>query len=216
MLAGGTIALTVCGSQVADLVAQRFGGPGPVNRNSGHIGLRFPNVPVDLDIAAVGDANAHVLVTVHPGSIAGLSDADYAAVWFDPAGNAETRVFSAASGSGPTVLRALAGGGAALQIGGTWVSVLSPGSESRSPVPSWLASHPNYDLEVIRGGRGYALIPRNGAPDTRTLDLLATDGTRCGSTAFPVGGLSVGLDGTVIASEGDGGCSHSWWPALLR
>jgi Divergent InlB B-repeat domain len=218
VLAGGVVALVTCsGNGVEGWVGGlRFDRQHPAGVGGGNIGLRFPRPSVDSDIAAVGDAGAHLLMTVHPGSFAGLADADYAAVWFDPAGNAETKVFSAATGTGRTVLRALIGGGAAVQIGGKWTSVFRAGSASPDPVPPWLASHPNYDLEVIRGGRGYALIPRSGAADNKTLELFAADGTHCGSTTFPVGGLNVGLDGTVIASEGDGGCTHPWWPALLH
>jgi Divergent InlB B-repeat domain len=218
VLAGGVVALVTCsGNGVGGYVGGlRFDRQHPAGVGGGNIGLRFPRSPVDLDIAAVGDAGAHLLMTVHPGSLAGLADADYAAVWFDPAGNAETKVFSAATGTGRTVLRALIGGGAAVQIGGKWTSLFRAGSASPDPVPAWLASHPNYDLEVIRGGRGYALIPQSGAADTKTLELFAADGTHCGSTTLPAGGLNVGLDGTVIASQGDGGCTHSWWPALLH
>jgi len=33
---------------------------------------------------------------------------------------------------------------------------------------------------------------------------------------FPVRGLGVGKEGTVVGTSGDGGCTHPFWSGLLR
>jgi hypothetical protein len=33
---------------------------------------------------------------------------------------------------------------------------------------------------------------------------------------FPVGGLTTGVDGTVIGASGANACTKTWWPALLK
>src|SRR5947209_2999777 len=114
------------------------------------------------------------------------------------------------------VLRPLINGAVALQVGGNWVAILTAGSAVAHELPDWLAARDGFDLEIIRGGRGYALIPRNGAPDRKTLELISPVGERCGATTFPIGGLSVGFDGTVIAASGDGGCTKTWWTGVLK
>jgi len=82
--------------------------------------------------------------------------------------------------------------------------------------PSWLSSHRNYDLQIIRQGRAYALIPRDDVSPHDTLDLYSGAGDRCGSLKFPAAGLSMGPDGTVIGHAGEGGCTHPFWSGLLR
>ena len=215
---GGAIALTICGNGVLGaLMVYRFDGSGHRNADhTGAIGLNFSSNPKQMFITAAGDAGGHALVIVFPGSVAGLGGDDYAARWFAPDGQAETAVFSAGRGSGEPQLRALIGGGLALQIGGAWTAVFAAGSTAAQAVPGWLAAHANFDLETIRGGSAYALVPLDGAGDRKTLQFYSAAGNRCGATAFPVGGLTVGFDGTVIGAGGDAGCTHTWWHALLR
>ncbi len=73
-----------------------------------------------------------------------------------------------------------------------------------------------YDLAIVRSGRAYALIPRNGAADTTSIELYSIAGNRCGKVTLPIGGLRIGFDGTVIAASGDGGCTKTWWTGLLK
>lgn len=219
---GGSIATVICGSgPVGGLVASRFDAQGTRLSKAGffsgaYFALRYPAFPATWSHAAAADASGNMLVVVTPGTVGGLANDDYAARWYDPYGTPLTKVFSAAKGSGEPMLRPLVDGTIALQAGGVWVARLSAGLAGAFGVPDWLASHRAFDLEIVRGGRAYALIPRSGAADRRTLELYAASGERCGATTFPVGGLSIGLDGTVVAASGDGGCTKTWWTALLK
>jgi hypothetical protein len=196
---GGTLVLERCG---AKLKAYRFdaqGAPGA----SAEIG----------DVAAAAgiiDFQNRTLIAV---SQAGA----YAARWYDvnlkPA--AGPFALPGRGGSKP-VVRPLVGGGAAIQIDGAWVAVSQSGAGSAQAAPEWLASHANFDLQFIRQARAYALIPRAGAPARDTLDLYSGAGERCGALKFPVDGLSMGPDGTVIGSSGDAGCTHAFWSGLLH
>ena len=51
----------------------------------------------------------------------------------------------------------------AIQIDGNWVAVSRSGVGAADPVPDWLSSHKSFDLQTIRQGRAYALIPKSGA-----------------------------------------------------
>jgi len=113
-------------------------------------------------------------------------------------------------------LRSCSAGGAAIQIDGAWAATVRSGVGSADPVPPWLSSHDRYDLQIIRQGRAYALIPRAGASPHDTLELYSAAGERCGTLKFPADGLSMGPEGTVIGSSGDGGCTHPFWSGLLR
>jgi hypothetical protein len=113
-------------------------------------------------------------------------------------------------------VRPLVGGGAAIQIDGAWVAVSGSGNGAADAPPQWLSSHANFDLQIIRQGRAYALIPRAGASPHDTLNLYSGAGEQCGAVKFPADGLSVGPDGTVIGHAGEGGCTHPFWSGLLR
>jgi len=166
-------------------------------------------------LSAVVDAKGQTLVVVSPGNTVGVSSG-LAARWFDANLAPLTPFFPAPGGGGAISLRPLASGGAALQVGGAWAGTSQSGAASFDRAPDWLASHDNYDLQVIRGGNGYALIPRAGAKPHDALDFVAATGESCGRLTFPVGGLSIGPDGTVIGSAGPDGCSMSFWTALLK
>ena len=114
------------------------------------------------------------------------------------------------------MVRPLIGGGAAVQADGRWIATIRSGNGVADGVPDWLGSHANYDLQIIRGGRAYALIPRAGASPHNALDLVSESGEKCGSQSFPADGLSMGPEGTVIGSSGDPACTHPIWSGLLR
>ena len=102
-----------------------------------------------------------------------------------------------------------------LRIAGAWSRFIPSGQPTALPVPDWLALHDGYDYTLIRGARAYALLPRT-AGDPHVMELYSASGQRCGSLTFPHGGLTTGADGSVIASSGDGGCTKTVWPGLLR
>ena len=109
----------------------------------------------------------------------------------------------------------MVGGGAVLAVDGTWKWFIGSGSADVSAAPDWLASHAGYDFTIVRGERAYALLPRTSG-DPRVMDLVSTQGNRCGSLTFPVGGLTTGADGSVIGASGNSGCTKTVWPGLLR
>jgi hypothetical protein len=165
---------------------------------------------------ATGDASGNTLVVLWPGNAVGLGADDFAARWFGPDANATTGWFSAGRGASSrpaVVLRPLAAGGAALQVDGNWTATFRSGVGSADAAFPWL--QPQFDLITIRQGRGYALIPR-GSNARDVLRLVSASGKSCADVRFSTQGLSVAPDGTVIGSQGDGGCTHPFWPGLLR
>jgi hypothetical protein len=110
-----------------------------------------------------------------------------------------------------------------------WLAIVPSPSSIVRPAPQWLASRPNTNLAIIRGGNGYAMLPL-GAPAAvcmQRADILAPDGTQCGS--FNLGlesgqcrteDVALGLDGTPIqlrpAGAVPGTCAYRWWPSALR
>ena len=165
---------------------------------------------------AVVDANRNWLLLVAGGPSIGFADGDLVAQWFDPAGKPLTGWFRVgpAGLSGPTIVHALIGGGAALSVDGRWTYLLPSGKKEVQAAPSFLAQHPGSDFTLVRGAAAYAVLPRTG--DTRQMDLYSAAGDRCGSLAFPQGNLTTGADGSVIASSGPKGCTKTVWPALLH
>lgn len=196
----GTLVLEQCGSAVK---ARRFDSGGNLTA-AADVGTGGP-------AAAVVDLQERTLVVIAQGA------GPYAARWFDAKLAPASAAFQlGASGASQPTLRPLAGSGAAVQVNGNWVAVVRSAVAAADPVPAWLASHANFDLQLIRNRSAYALIPRAGANPHNALDLVAGNGDRCGTVTFPAEGLSMGYDGTVIGFAGEGGCTHSWWSALLR
>lgn len=202
----GTLTLGGCGS--GPLTATYFDTTGSA----------IVSRPVaDKLVAASGvvDTNGAILIAISPGSAVG-SKSDVVARWFNGQ-LAPTTDWFALPGSGAPFVRPLIGGGAAVQSSGTWVATVASGVAGYGPGPSWLVSRPLHDYQIVRGGRAYALVPKYGAPARNQLDLVDPAGNLCGTGTFPgAEGLSVGTDGTVIGSGGEGGCSMTWWPAVLR
>ncbi len=196
----GSLVLVRCGAAVK---ARRFDDAGNL--------VASADVGTGGAAAGVIDLQGRTLVVIAQGN------GPYTARWFDASLAPASATFPlSASGASLPVLRPLASSGAAVQVNGVWVAVVRSGVAAADDVPPWLASHANFDLQLIRNGTAYALIPRAGATPHNALDLVAGNGDRCGSVTFPVAGLSMGPEGTVIGSDGDAGCTHSWWSALLR
>src|SRR5205823_1715956 len=187
---GGSLVLERCGSK---LNAYRFDAQG----------ARAASIEVgqaNNGAAGVIDAQGRALIVIAHGN-------GYAGRWYDLNLSAISAPFDLPPhGKSKPAVRPLIGGGAAVQIDGAWVTTVRSGVGAADNPPSWLSSHRNYDLQIIRRGRAYALIPRAGAVPHDTLELYSGAGDRCGAVKFPAEGLSMGPDGTVIGSGGESGC----------
>jgi hypothetical protein len=173
---------------------------------------------VDHLVDAVGavDGAGRMIVVVWPGSAIGSGGAA-AGRWFDASLNATTDWFQLPGNGQRPFVRPLIGGGVAVQSGGSWMAALGSNQSGFGDPPAWLASHPLHDFMIVRQGRAYALIPKDGASEPRNvLQLYDGAGNSCGSGSFPGGGLAIGHDGTVIASSGSDGCGMAWWSGVLR
>ncbi|MFN2547204.1 MAG: hypothetical protein ABR567_07225 [Myxococcales bacterium] len=196
---GGTLVIDSC---PGTLTAWRFDAQG--------------NSLASRTIANAG--NAWGLVDAQNRAFIVVADANGRATarWYDAGLAPLSAPFGVPDVDGPVSIRPLVGGGAALQIGGVWAGVSPSGSGSLDAPPAWLAAHSNFDVQLVRGGTAYVCLPKSGAPSRDTLDLVSASGSSCGSLRFPISGLSMGPDGTVIGSSGDNGCTTTWWSALLR
>ncbi len=202
--AGGSLVLDGCNGSMA---ATRFDAQG-----NAVVTIQLGRIP---SAAGVIDARGQTLIVVSPGSAVGLKSSA-AARWYDAQLAPVTPFFAAPEGTGNAMLRPLIGGGAALQVGGAWVGTSQSGVASFEAPPAWLAAHKHFDLQIVRGAKAYACVPRSGAAPHDALDLISASGASCGSLTFPTDGLSVGLDGTVIGTAGEGGCAMTWWSGLLK
>jgi hypothetical protein len=203
-LVGGTLVVDNCGASVT---LSRFDAEGNA----------LVSIPLGAIPSAVGvtDAKGQTLVIFTPGSAVGISAA-HAARWYDAQLAPSTGFFTAPGGSGNVSLQPLVGGGVALKIGGAWTGIVQSGATAFTAPPDWLAAQRNHDLQIVRGGRAYATLPRAGASPHNVVDLFAVTGESCGRLTVPAGGVSIGVDGTVIGAAGDGGCNMTWWSGLLK
>jgi hypothetical protein len=114
--------------------------------------------------------------------------------------------------------------------------LVGSGQPSVQPAPDWMVARPDTRLQIVRGGRAYAVIPygAKGAACTQRIEVVAPDGSSCGARSYPIASgncdthqLSVGADGTVIQMLPDAmetkdpiafthTCTWRWWPAALQ
>lgn len=163
----------------------------------------------------------------------------WAGEWFDAAGNAGP-VFEALTGVVPTQTLKLfdrVGSGLFLSDGFHWIGQIDAMATGFTAAPSWLVARINTTLHMARGGTAYAVVPLQGASGNceQTIEVVAADGTSCGSATFTVGGgacdttgpIIVGYDGTVVqelptaretctAAGHQCTCTYHAWPAFLR
>jgi hypothetical protein len=163
----------------------------------------------------------------------------WAGEWFDPAGNAGP-VLEALTGVVPTQTLALfdrVGSGLFLSDGFHWIGQIDALATGFTAAPSWLVTRINTTLHMARGGTAYAVVPLQSASANceQTIEVVAADGTSCGSATFTVGGgacdttgpIIVGYDGTVVqqlpatretctAANHQCTCTYRAWPAFLR
>ena len=111
-----------------------------------------------------------------------------------------------------------------------WLVTASSGTATVQDAPQWLASRPNNNLAIVRGGRAYATLPLGapGASCVQVVEVLAADGTWCGSisTGDAPGqcrteDIGLALDGTPVQLVSKdlsiaSSCSYRWWPQALR
>jgi hypothetical protein len=178
----------------------------------------------------------------------GSASGNISAQWFDSNGISLTGEFTLLTGFAPGQstwfeTSALIGGGLMVRrmdYDGTYQAralvVVASGSASVQTAPGWMMARPDAQLQIARGGRGYAVLPY-GAKNvacTQRIEVLAADGISCGSHEFPIAagncdtlGLTLGADGTVIQQLPSSmetkdpvnsfhTCTWRWWTAAVR
>jgi hypothetical protein len=168
------------------------------------------------------------------------------AQWFDRDGTSLTGEFPlvapyAATQSTSFETSALIGGGLLVRhmdapSSALALVVVDSGSERVTTAPDWMLARRDARLQIARGGRAYAVLPlgARGVACTQRVEVVAPDGTSCGSTDYPIAGAScdtldllLGADGTIIqqlpkgleaTNDVVGGhtCTWRWWSAALR
>jgi len=214
ILGGGSQLLRECGSVGGFLGLFKFDEAGQL---IGTVGIP------DQLIHPVGavDLNGLNLLLFPDARSLGFEPDDFVARWYDPDGIPVSDFFVLFVEPGdhfgqPPLLRPLIGGGIVAQAqSGDWVAMAPSGVGISFPTADWLAPYSNYDIEIVRGGRAYALIPKYPVPDRSTIPLYSASGVRCGAVTFPLPNVTVGMDGTAISSTGDDACTITWWPQLL-
>jgi len=117
-----------------------------------------------------------------------------------------------------------------------WLGQFDALATSMSPPPAWLASKPDKTLHMVRGGGGYAVLPKPGASPTceEQIEVVSPSGQSCGVASFAMGGgacttqsIIVGYDGTVVqqaprdretctTNDHLCTCTYRYWPGFFR
>lgn len=137
----------------------------------------------------------------------------------------------------PFALTQRTGSGLFLALGPAWVAQLDSLATASSAAPDWLQARPNVRLHMVRGGKGYAVLPveaQDAQDCVQNLEVVSPSGKSCGTTSFRAasgscrtGPITVGYDGTVMQLApdpdpahqewfGQGTCYWHWWPGLFR
>jgi len=212
-VAGGSFVLTACRPPDRGLHLRRFDP-------EGHLTAQSVIADSSHGVTGTTDLNGLTFVVFLDATMFGFGPDDYAARWYDEMANPVTDYFLLFTAPGDHQMsnafaRPLIGGGVAVQIQGDWVAISPSGlAESLSP-PEWLASRSNYDIEIVRGGRAHALIPKWPVPDRSTIPLYSASGNHCADVTFPLANVTVGMDGTAISVTGEDLCTMTWWPQVL-
>ena len=194
VFAGTSGNVEVAAAAAGAVSAQRYDATGVAIGSAVQLG-DISGTPV---LGGAADVNGHTLV------IWSSWDSDVTmARWLGPDGAAETAAFRI-SGWADNIgdSAALPGGGVAVggSTGPRWRGVMAAGATAESPAPGWLTSRGSFSL--VRGGR--AMLFGN--------EVVAPDGTSCGSLPFDV--LGVGADGTVFAAPAP--TTFRVYPNLLK
>jgi hypothetical protein len=184
-----------------NITAQLFGDDGVAKGPPQRLGHAATTLGIGL--AGAADASGQVLAT--------WSTYDQFATdarWLGPDGAPLTEAFEISAWAGHAAASAaLPGGGVAVgdTSGARWRGVLAPGSIIPLPVPAWLSARGDFTL--VRGGAA-ALFGGS--------ELVAKDGTSCGTITFADRGTAkAGTDGTLFRATPDGK-SFRIYPQLLR
>jgi len=114
--------------------------------------------------------------------------------------------------------------------------LVASGQPSVQPAPAWMVARPDTRLQIVRGGRAYAVLPygAKGVACTQRIEVVAPDGSSCGARDYAIATgncdthqLSVGADGTVMQLLPDAlettnpimfthTCTWRWWSAALK
>jgi hypothetical protein len=149
------------------------------------------------------DASGAVLALVGAGSAV-------SGVWVDLAKGTAGAPFPVDTAA-RVLARPLFGGGVVVRLDGRWSALLQPGDATLHPPPAWLRD--GTDIAKVRAGKAYALVPATGG----SVDLVSPQGNVCGTMPFPgVTSVAVGLDGSVVGSNGPTGCTKVFWRNALR
>ena len=166
--------------------------------------------------AAAGDSGGNVLVTAASNYVqGGRTPGDLVGRWIAPDGTLAGDWFVIVAGNiAPSVVQSVIGGVAVMQ-NGKWVAVVPPLGTPKSP-PDWLASRPDRDFRVVRGGKAYAFTARivpQAASGGPSVEVVAPSGLSCGTFDTKGTSATVGADGSVIANSDS--CTRRVWPGLL-
>ena len=151
---------------------------------------------------AAEDASGAVLVLTGAGT-------EVSGLWVDLTRGTSGQPF--AIGTATSVFaRPLLGGGVAVRLDSSWAGMMTPGDSTLHPAPAWLGG--SSDFVPVRAGKAYALLKAGNA-----VDLVSVQGNACGTVTFPgVTSVAIGLDGSVVGSTGQQGCTKFVWRDVLR
>lgn len=114
--------------------------------------------------------------------------------------------------------------------------MVASGAAEAQPFPPWMTARPGTRPQILPAQNGYAVLPfgAQGVACTQRLEVVAPDGTSCGSTEYRIADgtcdtndLVLGEDGTVLQAlplsmeaTTFGGLAHTctwrFWPGALR
>ncbi len=239
--AGGTVVAWVrptsgeLDERQRELKVQRFDGTGQTRFAAVTVATWLLGAQEQLAVVVGTDVQGRALVLWNGDAFFGAGTT--AGRWLDAQGAPLTPIFQAqvpslGSASMSRALTPLIGGGLVLQLDGMWTRSFASGVSSASAPPDWLAQRRGR-LEIVRGGRAYALLPPTpSAPVcTQQVEVLAPDGTSCGVMTFETepgacasDPLVLGADGTILQQQplahllenGMNGCIEKWWPGILH
>src|SRR6185436_10924853 len=125
----------------------------------------FRNRPTPLFAA---DREGNVLVIWNDGTTV-------SAQWLEHSGNAGVVFTPAVSGAGRLFERV--GSGLFLDTGKGWMQI-DAGATAFTAAPSWLATRSGVSLHMVRGGRGYAVLPgaQSSSKCEQTVEVVSPSG----------------------------------------
>jgi len=188
------------------------------------------------------DRDGNMLV-IFNGHVAGQLEAQ----WFSPGAGPLTGLFAWMTGfvPGPDTwleMTSALGGGILItrfdagnlgrDVHARHLCQIATGGTTCQALPQWMENRPDTRLRVVRGGRAWAAFTTQGegVDCSDTIEIVAPDGTSCGSTELRMApgtcdrlGLTIGPEGTVVQTlprgvrmpDGDD-VGWRWWPRMLH